>query len=394
MYITTAIEKIRSIKERKKIIQSGTSCGKTYGILIILIDYCIRNPLTIVSVVSETMPHLRRGALRDFLNIMNKTGRFVDDRYNKSNLTYTFGNGSFIEFFSADSPDKLKGARRDILFINECNNVSYEVYQQLMIRTKGDIYLDYNPDRLFWAITDVAHEPDARLIKLNYKDNEALDPAIINEFKIKLDKANTSEYWRNWCRVYIDGEVGSLEGTVYTNWELIGSVPDDARLLGLGLDFGYTNDPTAVVSVYFYNGDLVVDELIYQAGLTNPGIANILKLMIPIGTEVWCDSAEPKSIAELKQLGIRAFGVVKGPDSVKWGISIVQQYKLWITERSKNLINELENYLWMKKDGTSTNIPMGSEDHALSGLRYLVMSKLGKRQPHQSPFKIGSFSNG
>lgn len=381
MILTTAIEKIRRIKSKKKIIQGGSSSGKTYAILMILIDTCARNPNISVSVVSESMPHLRRGAIRDFLNIMKTTNRYFDERFNKSSLTYTFGNGSYIEFFSADSPDKLKGARRNILYINECNNVSYEAYQQLSIRTSGDIYLDYNPDRTFWAITEVMLEPNSERIILNYKDNEALPKNVIEQFQINKKKAETSEYWRNWCKVYIDGEVGSLEGVVFSNWREIDRIPGEAELIGCGLDFGYTNDPSAAVAVYKLDNKYILDELFYMTGLTNGAICNLLEGHIDKSVEIWADSAEPKSIREIKNRGFKINGVVKGKDSVNWSIGLIQEYDLLVTRSSVNLIEELQNYSWMKdkSSGGKLNKPIDAFNHAIDAMRYLFMSKAGKK---------------
>jgi phage terminase large subunit len=392
MIHTTAIDKIRNIKARKKIIQGGSSSGKTYSILTILIDYAIRNQNKSITVVSESMPHIRRGALRDFLNIMKSTGRFIEGHYNRTNLIYTFGSGSYIEFFSVDSPDKLKGARRDVLYVNECNSITYEAFDQLLIRTRGDVYLDYNPDRLFWAITDTAKEPDAELIILKYTDNEALDQSIIDQFMIKIDKAKTSDYWANWCKVYIDGEVGSLEGVVFDNWRLIDRIPLDASLIGIGLDFGFTNDPTSAVAVWKIDNEYILDELIYQTGLFNSNIASLLKQNdIDRSVEIWADSSDPRSIKELKNFGFRINGVKKGPDSIMYGIGLMQDLNLRVTSRSTNLINELQNYQWLKdRDGHKTNQPQDSLNHAIDSARYLIMSKLGKRNSNSTPFKISN----
>jgi phage terminase large subunit len=385
---TTSIDKIRNLTKRKKVIQGGSSAGKTFAILAILIDTAIRNKDISISIVSESMPHLRRGALRDFLTIMKGTNRYFDERFNKTESRYLFSNGSFIEFFSADEPSKLRGARRDILYINEANNIPYEAYQELSIRTRGEIYIDYNPTRTFWAHTELLNDNDTDFIILNYKDNEALDANTINEFKIAQTKALTNDFWANWVKVYVDGEIGSLEGTIYTNWNIINDIPTEARLLGVGLDFGFTNDPTSVVAIYKWNDELIIDEIIYQRGLTNPQIASLLKQK-GFTNEVWCDSAEPKSIVELKSMGIRAYGVDKGKDSVMFGISVVQQFKLNITKWSHNTIKELENYIWLKKNGETTNSPADAFNHSMDAMRYIIMTKLGKKNSgNKTPFII------
>lgn len=391
MIYTTAIDKIRKVKGRKKIIQGGSSSGKTYAILAILIDICTREPGKSISVVSESMPHLRRGAIRDFLNIMKSSHRYYDDHFNKTSLTYNFANGSYMEFFSADNPDKLKGARRDILYINECNHVSYEAYQQLSIRTHGDIYLDYNPDRQFWAITDVMTERDATRIILKYTDNEALSPSVIEQFNINREKAKTSEYWANWCKVYIDGEVGSLEGVVFDNWSLIDYIPDEAELMGIGLDFGFTNDPSAAIAVWRANGEYYLDELFYQTGMLNSFINSmLLECNISKSVEIWADNSDQKSIKELKNYGWRIAAVTKGPDSIIWGIGVMQAQTLKVTRRSKNLIDELQNYQWVKdSSGLKTNKPIDTWNHAIDAARYLFMMKVGKKNANKTPFVIG-----
>jgi phage terminase large subunit len=389
MIYTTAIDKIRRLRRRKKIIQGGSSSGKTYAILTILIDRAITEKGITISVVAQSMPHLRRGALRDFLNIMNTTNRFIDDHFNKSSLTYTFANGSFIEFFSADNPDKLKGARRTILYINECNHVNYEAYGQLSIRTSGDIYLDYNPDRTFWAITEVANEEDAERIILKYTDNEALPENVLQQFEINKKKAETSDYWKNWCKVYIEGEVGSLEGVVFNNWSRCDSIPQDAELIGVGMDFGFTNDPTTAVVVWKSDGIYYLDELFYQTNLTNSTIDSLLKQSsVQKNWDIYADSADPKTIKEIKNYGWRIAGVEKGKDSILWGISLIQEETLKITKRSHNLINELENYQWLKdNDGNKTNKPQDAFNHAIDAMRYLFMMKLGKRK-RLTPFRV------
>ena len=216
--------------------------------------------------------------------------------WNKSTLTYYFANGSFIEFFSGDQPDKMRGARRDVLFVNEANNIGWETYYQLAIRTREFIYIDFNPTAEFWAHTELQGQTDVDFIILTYRDNEALEDSIINEFKKAEEKAKTSEYWANWVKVYVYGEIGSLQGVVFDNWKPIDSVPDNATYLGTGLDFGFTNDPSAAVDIYKHDGKIVVDEVIYQKGLLNSQIANQLK---DKRRYIVADSSEPKSIHEL-----------------------------------------------------------------------------------------------
>ena len=380
---TTAIKKMRKLDKRIKIVQGGTSAGKTYGILPILIHKATKKKLEI-SVVAESVPHLRRGALKDFVNIMTSTNRFNPKSFNKAFLKYTFHNGSYIEFFSADQPDRLRGARRDILYINEANNVPFEAYNQLAIRTKDEVWLDYNPTQEFYAHTELMQDSDSDFIKLTYKDNEALDDAIIKEIEKAREKAKTSSYWENWWRVYGLGEVGNLEGVVFSDWSKIDKIPKDAKLLGYGLDFGYTNDPTALIACYQIDNELIFDEVIYKTGLLNSDIRDLFKNYQIGNNIVYADSAEPKSIDELRRYGYYVKPVEKGRDSINYGIDILQQQPFKVTSRSTNLIKELRSYTWDKdRAGTTLNKPIDAFNHAIDAMRYFAMMRLGRKKHSQ-----------
>jgi phage terminase large subunit len=371
---TTSINKILSLNGRIKIIQGGTSAGKTFGILPILIDKCAKENGLEVSVVAETIPVLRRGALKDFLKIMRWTNRYFDDRFNKTLLRYDFANGSSIEFFSADDASKLRGARRDILYINECNNVTFEAYNELSIRTKKEVYLDFNPANEFWVHKELKDEPDTDFIILTYKDNEALDESIVSQIEKNRDKAATSSYWANWWRVYGLGQVGSLEGVVFTNWKEIDTIPNEAKLIGIGLDFGYTNDPTAAIEIYNYNGTRIINELVYRTGMVNSDIAKIL----PSGVIIYADSSEPKSIEEIRRQGKTIKGVTKGADSINYGIDVMQRQDYLVTKQSTNLIKELRSYCWdTDKQGQRMRRPIDHYNHAIDALRYHEMEAIG-----------------
>jgi phage terminase large subunit len=371
---TTATNKVLALKKRIKIVQGGTSASKTYSILAVLIDKALRKDGIEISIVAESIPHLRRGALKDFVKILKWTNRFYDQQLNKSLLTYHFKNGSVVEFFSADDASKLRGARRDILYINECNNVTFEAYNELSIRTKKEVYLDFNPANEFWVHKELKDELDTDFIILTYKDNEALDESIVSQIEKNRDKAATSSYWANWWRVYGLGEVGSLEGVVFTNWKEIDTIPKEAKLIGIGLDFGYTNDPTAAIEIYNYNGTRIINELVYRTGMVNSDIAKIL----PSGVIIYADSSEPKSIEEIRRQGKTIKGVTKGADSINYGIDVMQRQDYLVTKQSTNLIKELRSYCWdTDKQGQRMRRPIDHYNHAIDALRYHEMEALG-----------------
>jgi phage terminase large subunit len=374
---TTAQDKIVQLQKRIRIVRGGTSASKTFSIIPFIIEYAVLNPNKVISIVAETIPHIRRGALRDFLKIMDMVGNFNPDAYNKSSLTYTFYNGTIIEFFSADNPAKLRGARRDVLFINECNNIDFEAYQQLSIRTKEFIYLDYNPTNEFWVDTELLNNPDAEMITLTYKDNEALDPAIVKEIEKAKEKAETSTYWANWWRVYGLGQLGIMDNLIFNDWKQIDIIPKEAKLLGHGIDFGYTNDPSTCISLYKIDETFIAHEQMYRKGASNRDIYNQLK---ELQGYFIADSAEPKSIAELRSYGMSVLDAEKGQGSVLHGIQSLQSIDLKVTSSSLNLIKELRNYTWMKdKSGAVLNQPIDAYNHCIDALRYVGQKHILKK---------------
>jgi phage terminase large subunit len=365
MIKTSATTKIFGLKKRIRIVAGGTSASKTISILLWMITRAQQNENELMSVVSETFPHLKRGSMRDFLNIMEEHKYFKEANWNKTDSIYTFETGSKIEFFSADQPGKVRGPRRDILFINEANNVSYEVYTQLEVRTKKIIWIDFNPVQEFWAYTELMPHQEHDFITLTYKDNEGLSPEIVQAIESR-------QHNKNWWKVYGLGELGEAEGRVYTGWNLIDDIPFEARLERRGLDFGYSNDPSALVAAYYHNGGYILDEELYQKGLTNKQIADTVNACLSPHLLIKADSAEPKSIDELKLYGLNVVPVAKGRDSVTQGIQFVQNQRISVTKRSVNLLKEYRNYLWeTDKDGKIINEPIGIFNHCMDATRYL-----------------------
>jgi len=369
---TTALNRILSLTKRIRVVCGGTAASKTISILQDLIDLAQRDKVaTLTSIVSESMPHLKKGCIRDFKKILKEHNYWKESNWAETDKVYTFETGSQIEFFGADQADKLRGGRRDRLFINECNNVSFQAFEELEVRTREFVFLDYNPTGEFWVYTDlIGKRSDSEMITLNYLDNEAID----EQTRLSIEQRRNR---KDWWQVYGLGMLGELDGKIYKNWIIIDELPNDARLECYGLDYGYTNDPTAIVSISKWNNGYVLDEITYQKGLSNKQIADILKNnpqapIIP-------DSAEPKSNDELKTYGLTIIPAEKGKDSVKNGIQLVQAQTIYITKRSINLIKEYRNYLWqVDRDGKVLNVPEHEFSHGNDAVRYGISYLLKK----------------
>lgn len=367
--ITTATKKTAALSKRIRALQGGTSASKTISILQVLIHRSQTDNIPkITSIVSESLPHLRKGAMRDFLAIMQAHDYFDDNRWNKTDSIYTFESGSIIEFFGADQPAKVRGPRRDRLYMNECNNMAFETFEQLEVRTRDEIYLDWNPTNEFWFYTDVlGKRDDVDHIILTYKDNEALEESIVKSIEQRRSR-------KDWWQVFGLGLLGELEGKIYRDWAIIEEVPHDAKLERLGIDFGYTNDPTAIVAIYRHGDGLIFDEVLFQKGMQNSQIAAVIQ-NLELNVLCVADSAEPKSIDDIAGYGIAIIPCTKGRDSIVRGIDLVQDQRCSITKRSVNIIKEYRNYMWqVDKDGKVLNVPESGYDHSMDAIRYGVES--------------------
>ena len=362
--------------------KGGTRSTKTWSLLQLMLTIATRGKV-LVSIVSESMPHLRKGAMRDMDKILSNANLVEETHYqrNRTENTITFPNGGMIEFFSADSYTKVHGAQRDYLFINECNNIEWEIYRQLAIRTSQVVFLDWNPRSAFWWDERLEGRGDSILIKSTYLDNPFLSASQIAE--IESNKGD-----ENWWRVYGLGENGSVEGLVYSRYRIVQSMPSTAKMRFYCIDFGFTNDPTAILRVTLQGGELWIEELAYQVGMLNKDIADVL---INAGAtrldNIVADSAEPKSIAEINALsGLNIKATSKGQGSIVAGIGAVQAYQLNVMADALGTIEELRNYSWKKDiNGNYLNVPVDKYNHALDALRYGVTTFLTAKRPLSIP---------
>lgn len=387
--VTTTLEKVQALFDdgdyRIIVEQGGTSAGKTIATLLILLNYALTHAGKIVSVVSDTFPNLRKGAMRDFLNICRETNVLEIATWNKAESVLTLPNGTIIEFFSTDMMGAL-GARRDTLYVNEANRISWDTFSELEVRTREKIIIDFNPVNEFWAHRELIQSgrKDVAFLKTTYLDNEALDNATVNAIEMRKGDGTS-----NWWRVYGEGEIGSLEGNVYEGWTRVDNVPDGARLVRYGLDFGFSNDETALVAIYEIPEDgsktpeeakwksrhrsLVLEEKLYQKGILGSQYAQILKSHnIDPSVLIVADGARPEIIAEIKNAGFRCIAADKSAGSVKRGIDRVQQRKIYY--HGDNLEKEFLSYAWRKKKSTGETLdePQDGNDHLMDALRYAI----------------------
>ena len=370
-------------KSNKKITieQGGTRSGKTYNILLWLIfDYCTRNTRKTITICRKTFPSVRASVMRDFIDILKQYKIYSEDHHNKSNSEYwLFGN--LVEFISLDQPQKVRGRKRDVLFINEANELYFEDWQQLVFRTTEKIIIDYNPsDEYSWIYDNVIPREDAEFYKTTYLDNPFLHKSIISE--IELLKQTDETYWQ----IYGLGERGVSKSTIFQYIE-VNTIPEDARFISYGMDFGYVNDPTVLVSVYQKDFNLYCKEHLYQTKMTANDIYLKLKEIGVDRDPIFCDSAEPRLIDELRRMGFNTKHTIKGRDSVNAGIDLLKRYKLHITSDSENMIREFRNYKWIEdKNGKLTNTPVDANDHTIDSLRYATYNMLS--QPNYGKYAV------
>lgn len=369
-------------KEKAPIIvnQGGTSSAKTYSILQRLFQiaaeyqHSAADPTCVITVVGQDIPNLKRGALRQSLEIVRDSPvlQSLIKSYNKTDRIFEFFNGAIIEFNSYADEQDAKSGKRDYLFVNEANGILYEIYWQLQQRTKTQTFIDYNPTAEFWAHEKVIGQPGVRLIISDHRHNPFLSEAQ----HAKIENIADRELWN----VYARGMTGKIEGLVFRNWH-IGNIPDEAKLIGYGMDFGFTNDPTTLVAVYMSDGELYLDELLYERGMTNTDIAQMFEALGMSKTDIIiADSADPKSIAELRRLKWNVQGANKGPDSINNGIDILKRYTVNMTIQSANLRKETSSYKW-KVDpvtGKPTNKPVDYMNHLIDAVRYVALNLLAE----------------
>jgi phage terminase large subunit len=370
------------MKARKRVVQGGTSAGKTFGIIpVAVIDYATKNPRHLITVVAESIPAVRNGAVKIFQDTMFDTNRWIEDHWRSNPMEYKFSNGAIVQFTAFDSVGKAKAAgKRDVLFLNEANHIDYEIADALITRS-NTIWIDFNPDRQFWVHDEILTEADSEFLLLTYKDNEACPPEILSELNIKLGKAYNnpsgdrtdpknikSDYWHNWCKVYIDGEVGTLQGAIFQNWQI--GLFDESLPHVYGLDFGFSNDPDSLIKVAVDKKRKIIyaSEVLYKTGNSTDQLIDILNNRLnPLKSVVVADSADPRTINDIRQRGLNIYPAKKGADSVRNGIKRIQDYEIIVDANSLNLINELRNYIWHDK---RSQVPIDAYNHQIDPLRY------------------------
>ena len=355
----------------------GTRSGKTFGILQYLIVEAIREAQTI-TIVRRTIPSTKRTVIKDFIDILKSIDVWRDDNWNVSDRTYKLQD-SLVQFINSDDPEKLRGLKSDILFIDEASEIDEESYFQLSIRTTGKIILAYNPtvSPFNW----LRQMQDCERFVTTYKDNPYIPKEMIKAIE-DLQFTSPKKYL-----IYGKGEFAANEKAIY-KFDIVDDF--EADFVAFGLDWGYSQDPTAVVAVYKNGNDLYLEEVLYERGLVmNDIITALNKKDIDKSYEIWCDSSEPRSVEELYRSGFNAKPVKKGPDSIKFGISVMQNYNIHILKSSTNLVNEMYAYQYASdKYGYTTDNPESGLDHLLDAARYVAMMKLTQKATTKGKYAI------
>ena len=366
---TNVFHKAYGSTTRITCLQGGTRSSKTYSLCQLFIVKCLEETGKVFTICRKTLPALKATAYRDVLNILKELDLYDEANHNKSELSYKL-NGNLLEFISIDQSQKIRGRKRNYLWLNEANEFNFEDWQQLILRTQEKIYLDYNPsDPYSWIYEKVHTRDDCTFLQSTYQANPFLDDDTIAE--IERLKDIDPDYWR----VYGLGEIGTVQTMIFRNFNLVDNV--QGRLIGYGLDFGFTNSPTALVEVRQLDDNLYIKELLYEKRLTNTDLANKMKALgIDRQTEIVGDSAEPKSIEEIYRQGFNIKPAKKGA-GIHLGIDIMRRYKLHITKDSLNAIKEFRGYKWATdKNGDVLNTPVKVNDHLVDACRYLCLNKL------------------
>lgn len=377
------------IQNGKKIVilRGGTRSGKSYSVIQWLIVKALEENGVMISVVRKSFPSLRISALRDFRTIMSDLGLWEEDRWVATEKAYKFDNGSIVEFLSVDDAEKRKGTKRDYLFIDEANELEYQDFFQLFIRTTFKTILAFNPSfsKQHWIYTQVAIHPEAEEHISTFRDNPFLDLGIVQEIE-RLKDISPSYY-----KTYGEAEFGMIEGLIFDNIRVIDEIPEEAKLLCYGLDIGYTNDPTALIAIFKLDDVIILDEIVYMRGMLGNQIANFcLAAYNRLGREeVWIDSSEPRLRDELVRYGVNCKSVTKGPNSIQMGIDTMKQHHISVTKGSSNLLNELFSYSWKKdKAGNVINEPEDFNNHAIDAARYGMMMRLSKKAQNKGTYNI------
>jgi len=384
LYITTALKKIAACNKKIVIVQGGARAGKTMAILMLMIDYLVQHSERKGAVFSFSYPHLKRGAITDSLKIIKEIGQYKNFAYNKTDKTYVFENGSQLQFITADNIQNVQGVQYDITFANEARYISQDMINQIILRAIYRCYIDFNPTNKFYVHELLAIRDDCEFIKLTYKDNEACPKEIVEELE-RIDRlSNTSSYWKNYAKVFVHGEIGGSIDAVFPDWRSVDKVPANAKLVCVGVDFGFMNDVTAIVAVYYKDDSFIVDELAYRTRMLTKDIADVVK---DYQCPIYCDGAEPRTIVELN-IALKSNRAQGVKFKISESIDIINRQVIYVTSHSTNIQTEQMNYVYRrdKFTGELTNEPIDANNHAMDAIRYAICGHLQKKYTYIKNF--------